>query len=285
MRVCKLKLSWIIHQLRKIRLIPVGVFAPLKFNTLTMLVRRQKEHPVCKRYRFYLVSAEEENKSSAVAEMADRLVTIDMGQKVVGCQGLPPYRVASWSIQSFGHNTPTLQTDRQTGRQSCSIGRTVTCNSCPIKGVGWLAEVYCPFLAQIWLYQRRYNQRGTSWVNPGLHGKWRLECRHYQRQSWIYTAHNRKVSNALYTLPLLQPFYGPFFRDHPDEPVPEQNYCNLWCKGRLTEADTLTIQLGATPSRLTSAHLHHHPQFFYRPDALPADQPTASKHWRQHCTH
>jgi len=25
----------------------------------------------------------------------------------------------------------------------------------------------------------------------------------------------------------------------------------------LTEADTLTIQLGATPSGLTSAHLHH----------------------------
>jgi len=25
----------------------------------------------------------------------------------------PPYQVASWSIQPFGHNTPTLQTDRQ----------------------------------------------------------------------------------------------------------------------------------------------------------------------------
>jgi len=36
---------------------------------------------------------------------------------------------------------------------------------------------------------------------------------------------------------------------------------DLWCKGRLTEADTLTIRLGATPSGLTSAHLHH-PHFF-----------------------
>ena len=26
-------------------------------------------------------------------------------------RGLPPYQVASWSIQPFGHNTPTLQTD------------------------------------------------------------------------------------------------------------------------------------------------------------------------------
>jgi len=66
------------------------------------------------------------NKSSAVAEMGDRLATIGMGRKVGGaavplstmcpltqCRlGLPPYQVASWSIQPFGHNTPTLQTDR-----------------------------------------------------------------------------------------------------------------------------------------------------------------------------
>jgi len=49
----------------------------------------------------------------------------------------------------------------------------------------------------------------------------------------------------------------PFFWDNPGEPVPEENFWTLWCKGRLTEADTLTIRLGATPSGLTSAHLHH----------------------------
>jgi len=49
------------------------------------------------------------------------------------------------------------------------------------------------------------------------------------------------------------------FRDHLGEPVPEENFWTLWCKGRLTEAETLTIQLGATPSELTSAHVHHHP--------------------------
>ena len=51
----------------------------------------------------------------------------------------------------------------------------------------------------------------------------------------------------------------PFFRDQPGEPMPEENFWTLWCKGRLTEADTLTIRLGATPSGLTSAHLHHPP--------------------------
>jgi len=30
----------------------------------------------------------------------------------------------------------------------------------------------------------------------------------------------------------------PFFRDHPFEPVPKENFWTLWCKGRLTEADT-----------------------------------------------
>jgi len=45
--------------------------------------------------------------------------------------------------------------------------------------------------------------------------------------------------------------------DHLGKPVPEENFWALWCKGRLTEADTETIRLGATPSRLTSAHLHH----------------------------
>ena len=53
----------------------------------------------------------------------------------------------------------------------------------------------------------------------------------------------------------------PFFLDHPGELVPEENFWTLWCKGRLTEADTLTIRLGATPAGLTSAHLHQSPIF------------------------
>jgi len=55
-----------------------------------------------------------------------------------------------------------------------------------------------------------------------------------------------------------------FFQEHPGEPVPKQNFWTLWCKGRLTEADTLTIWLGATPSGLTGAHLHHPPNCQWR---------------------
>jgi len=53
-----------------------------------------------------------------------------------------------------------------------------------------------------------------------------------------------------------------FFRDHLGKTVPEENFWTLWCKGRLTEADTLTIWLGATPSGPTGAHLHHPPYIF-----------------------
>jgi len=35
--------------------------------------------------------------------------------------------------------------------------------------------------------------------------------------------------------------------------VPEENFWTLWCKGRLTEAYTPPIQLGATPSGLTNS--------------------------------
>jgi len=40
----------------------------------------------------------------------------ELGPHLTQCRlgrGLPPYQVASWSIQPFGHNTPTLQTDIQ----------------------------------------------------------------------------------------------------------------------------------------------------------------------------
>jgi len=65
-----------------------------------------------------------------------------------------------------------------------------------------------------------------------------------------------------------------FLRDHPGEPVPEENFWTSWCKGRLTEADTLTIRLGATQSGLTSAHLHNPPIFFTgrMPFLLPYQQ-------------
>jgi len=55
-----------------------------------------------------------------------------------------------------------------------------------------------------------------------------------------------------------QPFYGPFSRTTQVSRC-QKRTSGLWCKGRLTEADTQTVWLGATPSGLTSAYLHHPP--------------------------
>ena len=77
----------------------------------------------------------------------------------------------------------------------------------------------------------------------------------------------------------------PFFQDHLGEPVPEENFWTLWCKGRSTEADTLTIRLGATPSGLTSAHLHHPPIFFTgRMPFLPPNQQRQSTEGTVQCS-
>jgi len=77
-----------------------------------------------------------------------------------------------------------------------------------------------------------------------------IRCPLWAVHRWMYTSDTTTTTTTV---------LWPFFRDHPGEPMPEENFWTLWCEGRLTEADTLTIRLGATPSGLTSAHLHHPP--------------------------
>jgi len=84
----------------------------------------------------------------------------------------------------------------------------------------------------------------------------------FSRTTWVIQYHNHTTT-----------ILWPFFRDHMGEPVPEENLLTLWCKGRLTEAHTWIIRLGATPSGLTSAHLHH-PPFFTA--GCPSCRPTNS---------
>jgi len=51
-------------------------------------------------------------------------------------------------------------------------------------------------------------------------------------------------------------------------------------QGKINRGRHTDHWLGATASGLSSALLHH-PRIFLQPDALPATQPTVSKHWRQ----
>ena len=77
-----------------------------------------------------------------------------------------------------------------------------------------------------------------------------------------------------------QPFYGPSSVTIRVSRCQNRNFWTLRCKGRLTEANTPTIRLGATPSGLTSAHLHHPPFFTGRMPLLPPNQQCQSTEGR-----
>jgi len=49
-------------------------------------------------------------------------------------------------------------------------------------------------------------------------------------------------------------------------------------QGKIMEAEALTVRVGTTPTGLTAPPPPQPSKVFYRPDALPAAQPTASKH-------
>jgi len=115
---------------------------------------------------------------------------------------------------------------------------------------------------------------GRGWMTLSILDFSRGETTHQVLLKWQHLLQCRSVCTVavdLYSLPNIindqlnnhhhhtTTVLRPFFQDHPGEPVPEENFWALWCKGRLTEADTPTIRLGATPSGLTRAHLHHPP--------------------------
>jgi len=78
-----------------------------------------------------------------------------------------------------------------------------------------------------------------------------------------------RAVRGMATLPVVQPTDQPphhnrfmaLFPGPPGWAGARRKLLDLWCRRGLTEADTLTIRLGATPCGLTSAHLHH-PHFF-----------------------
>ena len=74
------------------------------------------------------------------------------------------------------------------------------------------------------------------------------------------------------TLPFTAPFPGP-----PGCAGAKTELLDFIVQGKINRGRHTAIRMGATPSGLSSAHLHH-PPIFYRPDSLPAAQPTVSKH-------
>jgi len=86
---------------------------------------------------------------------------------------------------------------------------------------------------------------------------------------------------------LLHLFNGVFFQDNPGKPAPEkQNYygkTNLdLLEEEIVSGSDISWAICKSAPRLRQIFMSapHH-SVFYRPDALPAAQPTVSKHWRK----
>ena len=83
----------------------------------------------------------------------------------------------------------------------------------------------------------------------GIHAHTTVSCSlRHSFHTYLPPPHNNRFTTLL---------LGP-----PGSAGARKGFLDLTVQGNITEADTSTIQLGATPSRLTSAHLHHPPIFF-----------------------
>jgi len=71
----------------------------------------------------------------------------------------------------------------------------------------------------------------------------------------------------------------PFFRDHPGEPVPEEKLLDFMVQGKINRGKHTDHPAGRH-SIWTNQWPPPPSPIFYRPDALPATQPTVLKHWR-----
>ena len=72
---------------------------------------------------------------------------------------------------------------------------------------------------------------------PGLVILFVLRENDWRSSGWIFReilSSGRSRDKTTTTKTILRPF----FRDYPGEPVPEENFWTLWCKGKLTEADS-----------------------------------------------
>ena len=131
-------------------------------------------------------------KSSAVAEMGDRLETIDMGRKVG--ELLCPFSLGSWELcntmwpgprptsvpssilihLTVGHNTLTFQTDRQTDN-----GSIAWANRSPRNHMFKCQEIPCT--CYLWPVTQSSDDSAMCYILPVL---WMTSCFHIIRYVW-----------------------------------------------------------------------------------------------------
>jgi len=98
--------------------------------------------------------------------------------------------------------------------------------------------------------------------------------------AWIgpWTTHIQHITH-IHTVPL-QPFYGPF-SGPPGWAGAKRKLLDFMVQGKINRDRNTDHTAGCHNIRTNQCPPPPSSPFFYRPDALPAAQPTVSKHWRQ----
>jgi len=104
-----------------------------------------------------------------------------------------------------------------------------------------------------------FHPKGITW------NLWRLQQLHICRQP------------SPHTTTILRPF----FWDYLGEPVPEEKLLEFMVQGKINRGRHIDHPAGRHSIRTNQWPPPPSLYIFYGPDALPATQPTVSKHWRQ----
>ena len=141
---------------------------------------------------------------------------------------LPAHQVSSWSIQPFGHNTLTLQTDRTDRQWSDSIGQTILQNGCPKTNRSDFQKAYLVCINKIYAFQfqtsvkNRIKNKGT--VNSIFHCI--SSCEVFDYQGWLIMAALRsRCGHYIFVLWFLLLFLAYFQPSH----IGWLPYFHTWC--------------------------------------------------------
>jgi len=117
----------------------------------------------------------------------------------------------------------------------------------------------------------------TVWYDPACSGT-----------SWYplsYSAVVKLLAHHVHSPPLQetappppQPFYGPCFWDYLAEPVPEEKLLDFMAHGEINRGRHTDHPAGRHSIRTNQCRPPPSSPIFHRPDALPAAQPTVSRH-------
>jgi len=108
------------------------------------------------------------------------------------------------------------------------------------------------------------------YLGPNTTNYWQWQCNCYISDQYHFSRLTKTTTTVLW----------PFFREHPGEPEPEENFLDFMVQRKINRGRYTNHPAGDHSIRTKQCPPPSSPSF-YRSDGLPATQPTVSKHWRQ----